>query len=134
VNGDADSGGRAVILVVEKEPEVRELEKYFLESAGFEVEFAEDGEVALEKVRSLQPDVVITEMLVPKVDGLVLCRSIKGDEVSGNPAVLVFSFLAAEGRAREAGADAFLMKPLARRALIETVEELLRQHRERTDG
>lgn len=129
-----EPAGRAVILVVEDEPEIRELEKYFLERAGFEVQFADDGELALEMVNTMNPDVVVTELLVPKLDGLALCRAIKGDESHADAAVLVFSFLAAAGRAKEAGADAFLRKPLARRALIEAVQRLLRQQREGEDG
>lgn len=134
VSTSGHSGGRALILVVEKDEEIRELERYFLEGAGFAVEFAEDGDSALEKALSLEPDVVVTEILVPRRDGLSLCRALKAKESGTPPAVLVFSFLAAEDRARDAGADAFLMKPLARRALIDVVETLLRLKREQSDG
>lgn len=119
------TGGSAVILVVERDPHVRELEGYFLERAGFTVEFASDGEQALELIQSVRPDLVITEVLVPRLDGLTVCRRIKGDPDLPDTAVLVFSILAAGGRAKEAGADAFLMKPLAEQALVETVQTLL---------
>lgn len=122
--------GRAVILVVERDPHIRELEGYFLSEAGFEVEFADDGEQALETVRRLKPDMVITEVLVPRLDGLALCRRIKAEEAGRTVAVLVFSILAARSRAEEAGADAFLMKPLAERSLLETVQDLLAIERE----
>jgi CheY-like chemotaxis protein len=117
--------GTAVILVVERDPHVRELEGYFLREAGFAVEFAQDGEEALILVRSTRPDLVITEVLVPRVDGLAVCRRIKEDPATAATVVLVFSILAAEGRAREAGADAYLRKPLSERSLLETVQELL---------
>lgn len=117
--------GSAVILVVERDPHVRELEGYFLREAGFAVEFARDGEEALILVRSTRPDLVITEVLVPRVDGLTVCRRIKEDPATAGTVVLVFSILAAEGRAREAGADAYLRKPLSERSLLETVQELL---------
>lgn len=120
--GEAD---RALILVVERDPHVRELEQYFLEDAGYEVEFAEDGLAALRKARELHPQIVITEILVPKLDGLALCRALKGDPATRDIAVLVFSILMAEGRAREVGADSFLHKPLAEKRLVETVRELL---------
>lgn len=120
--GGAD---RAVILVVERDPHVRELEQYFLEEAGYEVEFAEDGLAALAQARELHPQIVITEILVPKLDGLALCRALKGDPATRGIAVLVFSILLAEGRAREAGADSYLRKPLAEKRLVETVRELL---------
>ncbi len=124
--GDAGQQHRsAIVLVVERDPHVRELERYFLDEAGFAAEFVGDGASALELARRILPAVVITEILVPKLDGLALCRAIKEDGSLRHTAVLVFSILAAGTRAREAGADAFLMKPLAERRLVETVQELL---------
>jgi two-component system response regulator MprA len=116
---------RAIILVVERDPHVRDLEAYFLHEAGFVVEFAQDGPAALALARRLVPDIVITEILVPKMDGLALCRALKGDAATAHVRVLVFSILAAAARAREAGADAFLMKPLAEKRLVNTVRELV---------
>ncbi len=115
----------ALVLVVERDPNVRELESFFLNEAGFSIEFADDGESALAIVRARKPAIVVTEILVPKLDGLALCRRIKEDESLADTLVLVFSILAAHGRAREAGADAFLLKPLAERRLVHTVRELL---------
>jgi two-component system response regulator MprA len=125
--GAAPDGGdqAAVILVVERDPHVRELEAYFLHEAGFHVAFAADGVAALETVRRERPAVVVTEILVPRLDGLALCRAIKADAATSGTAVLVFSILAANARAREAGADAFLMKPLAERRLVDSVRELM---------
>ncbi|HEX5438377.1 MAG TPA: response regulator [Gemmatimonadaceae bacterium] len=116
---------RAVILVVDRDPNIRELESYFLNEAGYQVEFAEDGMAALDLARRLRPDIVVCEVLVPKLDGLALSRALKSDPATGHIAVLVFSILAASVRAREAGADAFLMKPLAERRLVQTVRALL---------
>lgn len=118
-------GGQAIILVVERDPHIRELESYFLNEAGFAVEFAADGLAALQRAQELQPDIVITEVLVPRLDGLALCRTIKSDAALRHTVVLIFSILAVQSRAREAGADAFLMKPLAEKRLVDTVRELL---------
>lgn len=115
----------ALILVVERNPIVQRLERYFLEQAGYAVEFAADGQTALERALELKPRIVVTEILVPKVDGLTLCRSIKADPRTANTLVLIFSHLHAEERASEVGADAFLVKPLSEEALIDTVEKLL---------
>lgn len=117
--------GQAIILVVERDPNIRELESHFLNQAGYSVEFEQDGHAALAQARNLVPDIIITEILVPKLDGLALCRQLKADPVTCGIAVLVFSILAAGGRAREAGADAFLLKPLAEHRLVETVRQLL---------
>ena len=113
---------------MERDPHVRELETFFLNEAGFSVEFAEDGARALELARSMRPAIIVTEILVPRMDGLALCRAVKADPELKGTSVLVFSILAASGRAREAGADAFLMKPLAERRLVDTVRELLGLH------
>ncbi|HUG42430.1 MAG TPA: response regulator [Longimicrobiales bacterium] len=118
-------GGSAVILVVERDPHVRDLEGFFLERAGYSVEFASDGDSALALVREVRPALVITEVLVPGLDGLSVCRRIKGDAELEGTKVLVFSILAVGSRAEEAGADAFLLKPLAERLLVETVRELM---------
>jgi DNA-binding response OmpR family regulator len=117
--------GRALLLVIERDPHVCDLEKYFLEEAGFAVEFAGDGLAALERAREIQPRIVITEILVPKLDGLALCRRLKEDPATQHIAVLVFSILMAAERAREAGADALLRKPLAETRLVDTVRALL---------
>jgi DNA-binding response OmpR family regulator len=117
--------GQALILVIERDPHVRELEAYFLEEAGYAVEFAGDGLTALSRARELLPQIVITEILVPRLDGLALCRRLKSDPATNSIAILIFSILMAGERAREAGADAFLRKPLAETRLVETVRELL---------
>ena len=119
---------RAIILVVERDPHVRDLEEYFLNEAGYEVEFALDGVAALAQARVLFPQIIVTEILVPKLDGLALCRAVKEDPALRGTAVVIFSILAAEARASEAGADAFLLKPLADRRLVETVRALLASH------
>jgi CheY-like chemotaxis protein len=127
VAGDSETTakGKAIILVVDRDPHVRELEAHFLHEAGFSVAFAQDGNGALEQAQKIVPDILITEVLVPKLDGLALCRRLKADLKTRDIAVLVFSILAAAGRAREAGADAFLLKPLAEHTLVSTVRQLL---------
>jgi CheY-like chemotaxis protein len=120
-----DGAGNAVILCVERDPYVRELETYFLMEAGFRVTFADDGLQALELARQLHPTIVITEILVPKLDGLALCRRLKSDPATSDIAVLVFSLLAAERRAQDAGADAFLNKPLSAQSLKDAVRRIL---------
>ena len=117
--------GSAVILCVERDPYVRELETYFLKEAGFEVTFADDGLQALDLARRAHPTIVITEILVPKLDGLALCRRLKSDPATSDIAVLVFSLLAAERPAQDAGADAFLSKPMSAESLKEAVRRLL---------
>jgi two-component system response regulator MprA len=125
------AAGKAIIMVVDRDPHIRELEAHFLGRAGYSVVFADHGESALIEARVAVPDIVITEILVPRIDGLALCRQLKADPRTRDVSVLVFSILAAAGRAREAGADSFLLKPLAEHALIETVDRLLEERNAR---
>ena len=117
--------GKAIILVVDRDPHIRELESHFLQRAGYAVAFEQNGDGALEQAVKIIPDIVVTEILVPGLDGLALCRRLKSDPRTRDIDVLIFSILAATGRAREAGADAFLQKPLAEHALVDTVRRLL---------
>lgn len=117
-------GARALILCVERDPHIRELEAYFLDQAGFVVHFAEDGARALELARSLKPAIIITEILVPGLDGLALCHQLKATPETKDIPVVVFSLLAAEVRAREAG-EAFLRKPLGEHRLVQVARDLL---------
>ncbi|HSE65180.1 MAG TPA: response regulator [Thermoanaerobaculia bacterium] len=116
---------RALILVVERHPAVQKLESFLLTEAGFRVEFASNGQEALDRARTDRPYLLVTEILVPRVDGLTLCRRLREDPATREILVVVFSHLDAEDRAVEAGADAFLRKPLDPDRLIETVRRLL---------
>jgi CheY-like chemotaxis protein len=121
---------KVLILVVERDPHIKKLERFFLEEAGYRVEFADDGMHGLERARALIPRILVTEILLPRLDGLKVCRALKSDPATKGIAVLVFSILAAEDRALEAGADAFLRKPLDDARLVDTVTELLRDRSE----
>ena len=117
-------GQHPVILIAERDQTVRELQGFFLEKAGFAVEFADDGEAALERARAARPALVVTEILIPKLDGLALCRRLREDPLTRDLPVIVFSILAAAARAGEAGADAFLRKPLVESVFVGAVQAL----------
>ncbi|HEX2080059.1 MAG TPA: response regulator [Longimicrobium sp.] len=117
-----------VILIAERDQNIRELQGYFLGRAGFTVEFADDGPAALERARLLRPAVVVTEILIPRLDGLALCRRLREDPLTHDIPVVVFSILAAAGRAAEAGASAFLRKPLVESVFVAAVQQLVAAH------
>jgi two-component system response regulator MprA len=116
---------RLTILIVERDPHVRALAADFLAGAGHRVELSSDGHEALAKVGTLKPDLVLCEILVPKLDGLALCRRLKANAETRHILVLVVSILAAGARASDAGADGFLLKPLAQHRLIAMVQGLI---------
>ena len=113
------------LLIAERDPSVRELQQYFLEKAGFSVEFVDDGHAALERARLIRPALIVAEILLPKIDGLALCRLLKEDPLTREIPVLVFSILAAAARAREAGASVFLRKPLVESVFVTAVQQLI---------
>jgi CheY-like chemotaxis protein len=115
---------RATILVVDRDPHVRRLAQQLLGEM-CDLEFADDGYAALDRVRASLPSAVITEILIPRLDGLALCRALKGDSATQRVPILVISMLAANERARQSGADAFLEKPLERTGLVTAVCALL---------
>jgi CheY-like chemotaxis protein len=112
---------RALVLIAERDRHVRELQEHFLTKAGFAVEFADDGEMALDAARRSSPKVIVCEILLPKLDGLTLCRRLKADPSTNGIAVIVFSILSAGTRAHEAGADAFLRKPIIESTFLSTI-------------
>jgi CheY-like chemotaxis protein len=116
---------RPVILIAERDQNVRELQQFFLDGAGYAVEFADDGEAALESARSAPPALLVTEILIPRLDGLALCRRLREDPVTAAVPVIVFSILSAAARAAEAGASAFLRKPLVQSVFVAAVNDLV---------
>lgn len=114
-----------LVLIAERDQNVRSLQVFFLSKAGFSVEFVDDGEAAFERARAVSPAAVITEILIPKLDGLALCRRLKADPLTARIPVIVFSMLAAEARAIEAGASAFLRKPLTEVTFVGAVNSAI---------
>jgi CheY-like chemotaxis protein len=115
---------RRTLFLVDRDPHVRRLLKQFISDA-YAVEFFDSGSAALDRARKSPPCALVTEILVPGLDGLSLCRSLKADPSTEHVPVLVFSMLAADERARQAGADAFLAKPIERRRLVESLRGLI---------
>ena len=114
-----------LILIVERDTVVRDLQRHFLTEAGFAVEFVDDGQAALDRVAVIRPAVVVTEIMIPKVDGLTLCRRLRDDPETRDLPVVVFSILAAAARADDAGARAFLRKPLVESVFVTTINDVL---------
>ncbi len=111
-----------LVLIAERDRNVRDLQAHFLGRSGFRFAFVEDGQAALEFARAHVPGLVVTEILLPRMDGLTLCRQLKADPVTSAVPVLVFSILAAGSRAYEAGANGYLRKPLVELSFLAAIE------------
>jgi CheY-like chemotaxis protein len=105
------------VFVVDRDGNVRRLLLHFIGRA-YIVEFFDDGYAALDRARRSPPAALVAEVMIPRLDGLALCRLLKGDSSTAQVPVLLFSVLAATERARQAGADAFLGKPLEKESFV----------------
>jgi two-component system chemotaxis sensor kinase CheA len=125
----ARTAARARILVTDDSFTTRTAVKSLLEVAGYEVLAAEDGQAALELLRQTRCDVVVSDVQMPRLDGLGLVRAVKADpRLAGTPVVLVTSLGSSEDRAAglAAGADGYLVKKDVQGGkLLELVRQLL---------
>jgi CheY-like chemotaxis protein len=123
------AAGGYMILVVEDQVVTRQMEKSILEAAGYQVVTAENGLDALNKLGQHRFDLVVTDILMPKMDGFTLTREIRGNERTKNLPVVIVSSMESETdkrRGLEVGADAYLVKSsFDQKHLIEAIETLL---------
>ncbi|HSK46968.1 MAG TPA: response regulator [Coriobacteriia bacterium] len=125
VADEAHVRGAVMILVAEKDPITAELEEYFLGQEGYDVHIVLDGLKALKSAETLQPDLIIIDVILPGMSGLKVCSALKNNKKTQHIPVLVFSVLDVRDRALSAGADAFLLKPIEQPKLIGAVKSLL---------
>lgn len=117
------------ILLVDDEHELVEMVKLRLESYGYEVIPAYDGQDGLEKARNEKPDLIILDIMLPKIDGYKVCRMLKFDEKYKNIPIIMFS-ARAQDRDKETGeqvgADAYIVKPFEPEALKTKIDQFLK--------
>jgi CheY-like chemotaxis protein len=115
------------ILIVDDAPDVRTIHTGFLHGSGMEVLTAENGTIALDTARRAVPDVIVTDVNMPIMDGLDLCRQLRADAATRDVAVVVVTGDATEQAqaALDAGCDAVLGKPCSRTLLLTTIRLLL---------
>ncbi len=125
------------VLIVDDEPAILELVAFNLEQAGFTTLTAADGAEALQKAAAEKPDLVILDIMLPRVDGFEVCRSLRA---KGNTPILMLTARREEVDrvlGLELGADDYLTKPFSPRELVARVRAILRraaENRQQTDG
>ena len=118
------------ILIVEDEPDIVELLVYNLDQAGFKTGAVFNGADALDRVKIEPPDLVLLDLLLPEVDGLEVCRTLKRDPETANIPIIM---LTAKGEAidrivgLELGADDYITKPFSPREVMLRIRAVLRR-------
>ena len=116
-----------VVLVVEDDPRISELLELYLQKDGYAVHTAADGVQGLEKFRSLKPDIILLDLMMPVMDGRTLCRIIRAE--SDTPIIM----LTAKGdlddkvMGLKAGADDYITKPFEMKEVLARMEAVLRR-------
>jgi DNA-binding response OmpR family regulator len=127
---DVSAREKRHILIVEDEKDMAYALRIQLESKGYSVSIACDGHDALQKARREHPDLIILDLMLPKIDGYKVCRMLKFDTKYADIPIIMFTARAQDidmQMGKEVGADAYLTKPLKKRLLISKIKELLKE-------
>ena len=122
------------ILVADDSPNIREILKISLESDGYTVVVAEDGEQALELVARENPDLLIMDVMMPKVNGFQVCRRVKTDRATHDVPVIMLTAKSAQQDVywgKDCGAEEYMTKPFSTKELVKTIERLLKVRQQR---
>jgi excisionase family DNA binding protein len=115
------------ILIVDDDQEIIDLLKAYLErQAPYEITTAADGITALIEVGRVKPDVLILDIMIPGVDGVEVCRRIKADSSNKTAIIAISGTTEHQSQVLEAGADAFMLKPVDMDQLHAEARRLLR--------
>lgn len=116
------------ILIVDDEPNLMVLLESRLKMQGYEVIMASDGQAGLETAKRQKPDLIILDLMLPKMDGYKVCGLLKNDTRYAKIPIILFTARTQESdrqTARELGADAYVTKPFDPKVLLAKIEELL---------
>ncbi len=122
--------GYAKILVVDDEEHIVELLKFNLENNGYDVLTAYDGNEALRKTKEKLPDLILLDLMLPKIDGIEVCRELKLNNITNDIPIIM---LTAKGEETdkvlglEIGADDYITKPFSIRELMARIKSVLRR-------
>lgn len=115
------------VLLIEDDPDLQELLSFNLKKRGYQVATASDGIAGIRKVRSLGPDVVLLDIMLPELDGFSVCETLRQDPATRATKIIVMSALTGEFvrySSAGCGADRFLRKPLSFDEVQKHIEHL----------
>ena len=119
----------ARVLLIEDNQDFRDIMALVLKGAGYQLSMAVNGQEGLEAARREKPDLIVTDLMLPKLNGYEICTMLKQDVRYRAIPIVVLSATKVEGKdielARECGANAFLVKTTAHQDLLKKIQELL---------
>ena len=118
------------ILVIEDEAELVQAIEIRLKQSDYEALIAYDGQEGLEKARKEKPDLIVLDLMLPKMDGYKVCGLLKSDTRYSKIPIIMFTARAQESDKKmgeEVGADAYITKPFDHQALLKKIKELLKE-------
>lgn len=116
------------LLLVDDEPDIVSMVKVRLEANGYDVVTASDGKEAIDKAHKEKPDLIILDLMLPKIDGFKVCAMLKRDQRYMKIPIVMFTARAQETDeklGKQLGADAYIMKPFEAKTLLDTIKGLL---------
>ena len=116
------------ILIVEDEPYLLKLESILLSSKGYEIEGVSDGQAALDAVATMKPDLLLLDIMLPKINGFEVCRQIKANEATCHiPVIMLTAKNSAEdfAKGKQVGANDYITKPFKSVKVIKAIQRFL---------
>ncbi len=115
------------VLIVEDDPKTRDILQLYLEGAGYEVLMAADGREGLEKAREHRPDLIVLDIMLPEIDGLHICRTLRRE--SETPIIMLTARSTEDDMllGLDLGADDYITKPFSPREVVARVRTVLRR-------
>ena len=122
------------ILIVEDEEDIQELIRYNLEKEGYKnLKVVDSGEKAIESLRTFSPDIILLDLMLPGMDGLAVCRSLKSSPESATIPVIMLTAKSEETDVivgLEMGADDYVAKPFSNKVLLARIKSVLRRSKQ----
>ena len=119
------------IQIIEDEPDIADLLEFNIINAGYKSSKSKDGETGLEKVREMQPDLILLDLLLPGINGLDVCSILKSDTQTKSIPIIMLTALGQEKdivKGLESGADDYITKPFSVEILLARIRAVLRRN------
>ncbi len=119
-----------LVCLIEDEEDIAQLINFNLEKAGYQTDWSESGDKGLERIRQKKPDLILLDLMLPKISGIKICEQLKQDAATAKIPIIMVSAKGSEldiVQGLEAGADDYVTKPFSPHVLMARVKSVLRR-------